>query len=774
MQKYGILNIIILCTFLNVFSINKIDSIKNAIQQIDSTKNTSKYNQLQCQLAYELAVNKPDTSLKIVNWLIEKNETDSVFLANCYKLLGDAYYFKNNKEKAITYYEKATNLFLKYKDTLQLQKLYFNIGYIQNQLEHYYSAINAYNKSLKYSDTTKFSKIADVYANIGYSYMMVADYEKSIAYYKKALDYNNRLYMPNKKSEAVWYKNIGIIFLNLKSFNKANEYYTQALELYKASYDTVGMADIYMNFGMLNKNLEKYQQAIQYYKIVEKLYKKINNQLGLAHVYNNMASNYAEMDSNSLAIAFAQKAKQINKKLNNERGLAYSNYYMANVYFNLNDYSKTLQYLNLTLETSKLYDLNEMIISTYNLFAKTYKQLQKFKIANYYIELKYALQDSLITSEMHKQIADMQAKYEAEEREREIEKLNKEKQIQQIALEKDKVEIRNQNILIVSIIVFCILLVILFISYYKRYKIKKKSNQELLKQKNKIENQRNEIEKYAEELHAQRDLALNQRNKIAKQQGELYDSIAYAEKIQKALLPDIEVLNNCVSDYFLLYKPRDVVSGDFYWLLQNEDYLIVTVADCTGHGVPGAFMSVLGMSFLEELVKDKQISQPDEILNKLRDKIIMALKQKEVFGTAKDGMDMALCMINQKTKTLKYAGANNSLYLIRKNTDENYELNEFKPDKMPIGIFAFEPQPFNNHTIKLQANDRFYLFSDGYADQFGGEKGKKYMLKRFKRKLLNIQNMTMPNQKQALETEFTSWKNNYDQIDDVCVLGIEI
>ncbi len=263
---------------------------------------------------------------------------------------------------------------------------------------------------------------------------------------------------------------------------------------------------------------------------------------------------------------------------------------------------------------------------------------------------------------------------------------------------------------------------------------------------------------------------VKQKEILEVQKQEITDSIQYASRIQRAILPTESLINSILKDYFILYKPRDIVSGDFFWATSKDDKVFLTVADCTGHGVPGAFMSMLGVSFLNEIVNEKGIVNPDEILNALRGNIINALQQKETMGGSKDGMDIALVSIDEKRKIIQYAGANNSLFVIREN-----KLTEIKADKMPIAIYL-KMDGFLNHEIPYQKGDVVYLFSDGYSDQFGGPRGKKFMSKHFKEYLISIHELPLITQQHKLDQRIEDWKleSNQSQNDDICVIGLRL
>ena len=313
-------------------------------------------------------------------------------------------------------------------------------------------------------------------------------------------------------------------------------------------------------------------------------------------------------------------------------------------------------------------------------------------------------------------------------------------------------EIEKQRLVMYFFIIVLIMISGLGYFIYRSYRIKKKANI-ALEEKNKI-------------IQEQKELAESQRDQIAYQKKHITDSIQYAKRIQTALLPSLELFSDEI-EHFVLFKPRDIVSGDFYWVTKQNNLQVIIAADCTGHGVPGAFMSMLGVSLLNEIVINKKIVHPNDILNQLRQKIIESLKQTT--GAAegvKDGMDITICTIDYSTNIMEFAGAHNPLYFIRDN-----ELSEIKGDKMPVAIYD-KLDPFQIHSMELKKGDTFYIFSDGFVDQFGGPQQKKFLSKNFKNILLELQPMAMIDQAKKLDVIFEEWKKDVDQIDDVTVIGI--
>ena len=282
-----------------------------------------------------------------------------------------------------------------------------------------------------------------------------------------------------------------------------------------------------------------------------------------------------------------------------------------------------------------------------------------------------------------------------------------------------------------------------------------------------IKNAEEQIKQQNDEIQTQRDFALKQRDEISIQKQEIIDSIIYAKRIQTAVLPSKETIDKILSEYFILYKPRDIVSGDFYWIQQKDKKIIVAVSDCTGHGVPGAFMSLIGTSFINEIVNINNIINPNEILDNLKIRIINSLQQSSKDDSVRDGMDMSICVIDNDKNTLDFSGANNPIYIVRDD-----ELIEVSPDKMPVSIYKNITKPFTNHKINLSKGDLIYMFTDGYADQFGGEKAKKFKYRQFKQLFLQNREAGMFEQKIILDKTFERWSGNLEQVDDILVLGI--
>jgi len=399
-----------------------------------------------------------------------------------------------------------------------------------------------------------------------------------------------------------------------------------------------------------------------------------------------------------------------------------------------------------------------------NIFVKQYELVEKTKILE---ERKKELQEQRKLSQRQMQ--------EIAESKQVLSNLEIQRKELKEELQYNFSLIETQRYIIYLFILVLILVLVASYFVYKAFRLKKltnkklrEKNEEITAQNEEIVSQRDRIALQNEEITAINEEVVAQRDKIAFHQKEITDSINYASNIQRAILPSESVLKDANLSHFILYKPRDIVSGDFYWFTHNIKYTVLIAADSTGHGVPGAFMSIMGVSFLNEIVNHKNFYMPHEILGQLRMQIVSALNQSGKIET-KDGMDMTVSVIDNEKKKLYVSGAYNSLFFVRNN-----ELQVIKADKMPVGLSEKMDVPFSCHEIQLEPNDIFYMFSDGYADQFGGPKNKKFMSKRFKELLVSICDKDLEDQKYILDSSIEEWMGDVDQIDDIVVFGTKI
>ena len=529
------------------------------------------------------------------------------------------------------------------------------------------------------------------------------------------------------------------------------------MDLVKDVKDLQQEAAIKNNLGMYFRSAGNNMKSMRYYQEAIRLYSELNDSLSMGAVYNNFATECLAVNQIDEAIKSSHKSLRIAQKEGDTILIYNSLLTIADAYTKKKDYETALNY---ALEAKPLVEkirLHNNLREMYSSLSDIYFGLNDFKSASNSLVMVLAYTDSIYSESNSRLAANLAVEMDLNSKEKEIEILNKNAEIKEIELKRQK----NIRLFFIGVIfLFALILVIIFIAYRRI----KKAN--LI-----IENQKMEVELKNEEITHQKEL-------VDEKQKEIIDSINYAKRIQQAVLTGEDVWSKISKDYFILFKPKDIVSGDFYWAYNTpNNRSIFVLADCTGHGVPGGFMSMLGNSFLNEIVVENKIFKADEILNKLRSKIINALEQKG--GTQqKDGMDMSLCVWNKLDNTLEFAGANNPLWLLRTDVSsigvENKQLIEYKADKMPIGLYLDAEVPFKSETIQLQKGDIIYLCTDGYADQFGGPKGKKYKYKPLIECLIKNSHLEMLEQKALLETVFIDWKGKHEQVDDVSVIGVRV
>jgi serine phosphatase RsbU (regulator of sigma subunit) len=552
----------------------------------------------------------------------------------------------------------------------------------------------------------------------------------------------------------------------------ALDYADKAYKIAKQYNNTkclIHATDILANLHLLNNNLKKSED---YYLEEIKLLETEKDSFGLALSYYNLGkANYV---SNKIrkAIKYFETSQQIASKRNLLDLILKNNEILFTIHYNEGKYKDAFfyfkDYVKIKDSTILTKQKNEYEVLMRNFSYSIDTAQEKLQAKD---EALMRKDSTLSVLSLQKDTLEEVSKAQGEE----IKTLNYEKAYQQQLIDKQ----RMQRNFLVTISIFVLFLLF---GLYSRFLFKKKANAQLLIQNNMITQQKEEIEaqrdnleelnheleQQKEEIIAQRDELQDQKLIIEHKNDNITASIRYAKRIQTAALPSVTMFENFFKDYFILFKPRDIVSGDFYWLKKVENRIFVTVADCTGHGVPGAFVSMLGISMLNEVCSRNPHWNAAQVLNQLRILIKTSLNQNDTDSDSKDGMDMALCVIEPETKTIHFSGANNPLFLVRDN-----ELMIYKASRNPVAVYIKE-HDFENYTFKYQENDMIYLFSDGFPDQFGGSDAQKYKISRFKTLISEINRQNCSLQMQAMEKELLRWMGNTDQIDDITVLGIRL
>ena len=576
---------------------------------------------------------------------------------------------------------------------------------------------------------------------LGYLYNSRSDIAKALIYYHAALKNSQKVGDKQLAAEALTL--IGVIYFEQDENSKAIMYYKNALKLYEELHSNDGLATVYNNVAALYYKNNDINKSLEYNLKALRIEEKLNDQVSVATSLNNISANYSELENLGLAFEFANKALKIYQHLNIQEGIAKSNGLIAQYYSKLGNLTAAKNHLSKSLEISKklgmITDVKLYAKRLSEIYVKDKNGMKAFEM----LELHMLMKDSANNISTQKAFIREQTKFEFEK----IQAVKDVEHEKQIAVEK---EARSKQKIVSYSIGGGLGLVGIFLFFVlNRLQVTRK-------QKTIIENQKAVVE--------QAHYLLEEKNQ------EIMDSITYAKRIQNAILPPAKLVKEYLPASFILYKPKDIVAGDFYWLEHKNGKVLFAAADCTGHGVPGAMVSVVCNNALNRSVREHGLTDPGEILDKTRKIVIQEFEKSD--EEVKDGMDIALCSLEFKVKSceLKYAGANNPLWVLRKGATE---IEEIKPNKQPIGKYLVS-KPFTTHTIGLQKGDSIYIFSDGYADQFGGEKGKKFKLKSLKELILSVQNKNLTEQKHIIEKVFEDWKGSLDQIDDVCIIGVRI
>jgi len=596
------------------------------------------------------------------------------------------------------------------------------------------AALDHSNNAITLAEKIQFKKgLATALKSNGNIYFKQSNFPKALEYYLYALKVFEEI--GDKQGIGRCYGSIANVYQNQADYPKALDYYLQALTKFEEMGNKQVIGITYNNIGEAYRHQSNYPKALEYYFKGLKVSVDIGDKHGMGNCYNNIGIVYKDKSDFSNAKEYYFKALKLRGEINDRQGMGATYNNLCELSTEMSDFKSAVNFCDSALKINKeTNDLNLLRKSHQNA-SRMYVKTNSYKDAYLnYVQFKQ-LTDSIFSTANSKKLGDLRTAFEVEKKEAEL-KLKAEAQ-QAIADQEKK---KQQFVIYLGALM--LIFVLVFAGFmFNRYKITKKQKIIIEKQKELVEE--------------------SQKHTI--------DSIKYAKRIQQALLTPEKYMSNYIRDFFIIYKPKDIVSGDFYSAIYIRNKFYLATADCTGHGVPGGFMSMLGISFLNEIIIEKGVESPDKILNQLRVEIVNALNPEGSNEESSDGMDISLLCLDLVNNTLEFAAANNAVYIIR-----DKEIIKLKPDKMPVGKHIGEIKPFISQHIKLQANDLIYTFTDGYADQFGGPKGKKYNYKQFEDALQLNSLRTLKEQKELLLKNIEDWKGNLEQVDDVTVIGIKI
>ncbi len=536
--------------------------------------------------------------------------------------------------------------------------------------------------------------------------------------------------------------NLGDIYYKNEDYTKAEECFNKALKHALEDKQNFLIGNVYYQLATIQRHNKNLSKSFYYLNKAIDVYTKQSDFNKLALMYMQLGENYTQQKDKDNAKSAFDKSLQLLIEVTDLSVKSRVYDFASGFYFNLNETEKAKTFADSAYSLAKRIGYPQQIYNSAAKLSEYYFSKKQFDKAYLFLKEATVMKDSLNNDKIKKSVLQQQFKSDYEKKEIQLKAEQQKKDAERKAEKK-----RQQYVLYGTLVVLAALLIVIYV-VYRNYASKKKSAL-VLEEKNKI-------------IYSQKQL-------VEEKQKEILDSINYAQKIQSAVLTGDDVWRKISQEYFILFQPKDIVSGDFYWAYNTvNSRAVFALADCTGHGVPGGFMSMLGNSFLNELVVENKIFNPAEILNKLRTKIISSLEQKGVTDR-RDGMDMAICTWNKLNNTLEFAGANNKLWIIR-----NGSLIEYAGDKMPVGNYHGELKPFTLHEIKLELGDQIILSTDGFADQFGGEGSKKLMSKNLKTFIVNNSNLMLQQQKELLYNFLHEWKGKNEQVDDVSIISVKV
>ena len=606
-------------------------------------------------------------------------------------------------------------------------------------------ALNYAEAALDLSEELKYDKgIASSLNNIGVSYSHRGEFDEALKYFLIAVRIHEQI---NQQEEmAFTLGNIGNLYSQKGNFDKAREFYSQATEIFQTMGDSLKMVGILNNMGNSWIGSGDEEKALELYSRALVIYESLPDKTRAFDPRVNMGDVYFDKGDYDKALEYYFASLEVEQEYNDVFQQANLLGNIGIVYKEKGNYSEALQYQNEALEIARSIDDKPLLILLYKSLSQTYFDAGDMLFAYSYLNLSKTLKDSIFNEESNQRIVELETAYEFEQKDKEIQLLQKDNAIKEL-------EISNDRIIMTATILFALFVLILATMIYMRFMQNQKAKALLEEQNEQIR---------------ERNLEIQDQKKIIEDKNQyITEGIQYAKTVQEAILKKKQFQKR-FPDSFIYNRPKDIVSGDFFWHTQKGESDIVAAIDCTGHGVAGAFMTVIGNSILEQIVNEQDISSPGEILSRL-DLKLMDMLRKSDGDQSQHGLDIAICKVDKGQGTVVFAGAKRPLYYFK-----NGELEELKGSKNAIGDSYLENKSFEEHEISASDGHSFYLFSDGYADQFGGPKNKKFMSKNFKQLLVQIHELNMSDQEKKIESEMNSWINGEEQTDDMLILGFRI
>ncbi len=613
----------------------------------------------------------------------------------------------------------------------------------------YHKADSCYQLASKiFSDVGDARGTSSILVALGALKQLQGEHDAALQIFMEALKIKREI--RDSASMPAALTNIGNVYNSLNRPREALVYFTEAFTIHKKNGDVTRYCDDWTNMANMHRMLGNVDTALVLIRSAIHLADSLGFIGTLPYCYGIIGTIYLSREKLDSAIVFFQKAYDYAVQAEDKYMVANHSINLGEIYAELGKNDLAESWLNKGLQVSREIDAKEHIRDAHKRLSDFYKSRNNYENAYLHYTLYIAYRDSVLDVEKQKSILRSELKSQ-HEKEAAVKQAEQEK-IDALAAEEKK-----RQRLTITLVSIALILVVVFAAFlYNRFIVTRK--------------QAAEIELQRKQVIVQRDQVEQQKSIIEDKNKSITDSINYARRIQQALLASDNFLDKHLQEYFIYYQPKDIVSGDFYWAGTSADgRFVLLTGDCTGHGVPGAFMSLLNITLLNEIVTARGLSKPGNILDAQRDALVGALNPEGSTEVSRDGMDCTLCSYNFQTRDLQIAGANNPVWLCR-----NGQLVEYKTDKQPVGIHAVDPHPFSTQKVQLVPGDMVYTITDGFADQFGGPDGKKFKYSKMKELIAGISQLSCEAQHNELQLAFSHWKGGLEQLDDVLVIGIRI
>jgi len=695
---------------------------------------------------------RPDSAFHYAQMELDFAEAKglNVQMASALNTQGISFFFRGDFDKAIALYTESLERSEEANDKLGMANAYTNIGLVRRRQDDTELALEYYRKGLILQEEIGNDKgAATLYNNIGSILNDLGDIRQALDNHHKSLKLREKI--GDRKGVASSYGNIGIIHIGQGESEEARECFETCLKIVEELGDKPFMASGYSNLGTIHTTLKNYKKALEYHQLAVQTLIELGDRKGLAGSYNNIAAVYEAMRDDKLAVEYCQKAIDASKAIGDNRELSRSYTSMGMLLFKQGKSdAQALSYAEQGLELAQELGYPDKVRDAAKLLYSIYAHQNKYKDALASYELYVTMRDSLLSQENKKELLRKQFEYEYDKKEA----LLTAEQEKKDAIAEEQLHKREVYLTAATTVTFLLGIISLILFFF--YRTRTKANLALEKKNVEISEQKSIIEE--KNLH-------------------ITDSIRYAERLQAAILPKAEMFAKHFPNHYILYRPKDIVSGDFYWMEEFDGKVFLAAADCTGHGVPGAMVSMVGFQGLNKAVLEEKLTSPAAILQRLSDHVEEAFEKSG--GSVKDGMDICLVSIESKTRTITYSGAHNALWILTqkelpeanlREEDGQWRMYELKADRRSIGGFM-DAGAFTEKQVSLNEGDRLFLFSDGFADQFGGPNGKKMGSKRMRE---TVRQLALSGNLAALNAALQDWKGDEEQVDDVTVISVVV